>query len=96
MGSDLIETESISYLMDEEDVPTDMIPKSGPGNIVNQKFDIFSGLKFAVLSGLLTFQGSQHAAAITEIAGGLQPASFIGDLGDIGTGFTSVRKPSYY
>ncbi|CAA6662490.1 unnamed protein product [Spirodela intermedia] len=91
MGSDLIEIESISYLMEEEDVLINMIPKRASlGRVTNPKFDIFNGLKFAVLSGLLTFQGCQHATAITEIASGLQPASFIGDLGDIGTGFTSA------
>ena len=51
-------------------------------------------LKFIVLSGLLTFQGSQPAVALSDIASGLQSIPSVGDLGDISTGFASVRKIS--
>ena len=67
-----------------EHTPIDMFPKC----------DVQNGLKLAFLFGILSFQGCHHASAITEIATGLQSTSFLGDLDDIGTGFTSVRKPS--
>ena len=51
-------------------------------------------LKFMVLFGLLTFQGSQPAVALSDIASGLQSIPYVGDLGDISTGFASVRKIS--
>jgi hypothetical protein len=38
-------------------------------------------------------QGSQQAFAATEFAG-LLPAGVLGDLGDISTGFASVRTPA--
>ncbi|WRX19133.1 Gdt1 family - like 2 [Theobroma cacao] len=47
-------------------------------------------LKFMVLFGLFTFQGSQPAAAVSDIASGLQLIPYIGDLGDISTGFASA------
>ncbi|XWS50033.1 hypothetical protein CRYUN_Cryun12cG0053500 [Craigia yunnanensis] len=47
-------------------------------------------LKFMVLSGLLTFQGSQPAVALSDIASGLQSIPYVGDLGDISTGFASA------
>ncbi|XWS48857.1 hypothetical protein CRYUN_Cryun13aG0112700 [Craigia yunnanensis] len=56
---------------------------------------LFSNLlKFMVLFGLLTFQGSQPAVALSDIACGLQSIPYVGDLGDISTGFASVRKIS--
>ncbi|KAF8380127.1 hypothetical protein HHK36_027608 [Tetracentron sinense] len=49
-----------------------------------------SWLKFALLFGLLTFQGSQQAVAGSEFASGLQSIPYIGDLGDLSTGFASA------
>ncbi|OVA06744.1 Uncharacterized protein family UPF0016 [Macleaya cordata] len=45
-----------------------------------------SWLKFSMLFGLLTLQGSQQAMAGPEIATGLQSIPYFGDLGDISTG----------
>ncbi|XVF13039.1 hypothetical protein REPUB_Repub08aG0173400 [Reevesia pubescens] len=45
-------------------------------------------LKFMALFGFLTFQGSQPAVALSDITSGLQ--SYVGDLGDISTGFASA------
>ncbi|XP_065858728.1 GDT1-like protein 1, chloroplastic [Euphorbia lathyris] len=45
-------------------------------------------LKFALLFGYLTFQGSQQAFAGTDL--GLQLNPYLGDLGDISTGFASA------
>ncbi|XWS38282.1 hypothetical protein CRYUN_Cryun19dG0118300 [Craigia yunnanensis] len=47
-------------------------------------------LKFMVLFGLLTFQGSQPAVALSDIASGLHSIPYVGDLGDISTGFASA------
>ncbi|XP_042424671.1 GDT1-like protein 1, chloroplastic isoform X1 [Zingiber officinale] len=46
-------------------------------------------LEFTFLLGLFTFQASQQAIAGTELAG-LQPMTYLGDLGDISTGFASA------
>lgn len=51
-------------------------------------------LKFMVIFGFLTFQGSQPAGALSDVASGLQSIPYVGDLGDISTGFASVRKIS--
>lgn len=60
-------------------------------------FDCF---KFALLFGLLSFQGCQWALAGesqsligTDYGSGVR--SFVGDLGDISTGFASVMKSSF-
>ncbi|WOK98097.1 hypothetical protein Cni_G06807 [Canna indica] len=50
-------------------------------------FDLRKALQFGFLIGLFSFQASQQAIAGTEFAG-LQP--YIGDLGDISTGFASA------
>lgn len=56
---------------------------------------LFSGLsKFMMCFGLLTLQGSQPAIASTDFSSGLQSIPFLGDLGDISTGFASVTKIS--
>ncbi|EEF51277.1 Transmembrane protein TPARL, putative [Ricinus communis] len=47
-------------------------------------------LKFMLLVGYLTFQGSQQAFAGTDIAVGSQSIPYLGDLGDISTGFASA------
>jgi hypothetical protein len=49
------------------------------------------GLAFATVAGLLVLQGTQQAVAATQF-GGLQPADVLGDLGDISTGFASVKR----
>lgn len=43
-------------------------------------------LKFMVIFGFLTFQGSQPAGALSDVASGLQSIPYVGDLGDISTG----------
>ncbi|XP_031404945.1 GDT1-like protein 1, chloroplastic isoform X2 [Punica granatum] len=47
-------------------------------------------LKFSTLVGFLALQGSGPAIASSDIASGLQSLPFLGDLGDISTGFTSA------
>ncbi|XP_042503482.1 GDT1-like protein 1, chloroplastic isoform X2 [Macadamia integrifolia] len=47
-------------------------------------------LKFTLLFGLLMLQGSQQAVAGPEFASALQPFPYLGDLGDISTGFASA------
>ncbi|XVE57983.1 hypothetical protein DITRI_Ditri04bG0133300 [Diplodiscus trichospermus] len=47
-------------------------------------------LKFMVLFGLLTFQDSQPAVALSDITTSLQSIPYVGDLGDISTGFASA------
>lgn len=56
---------------------------------------LYNGIKVTLLIGLLTFQGSQEAVADTEFSGRMQSLSYFGDLGDINTGFASVRKASF-
>lgn len=51
-------------------------------------------LKFMLVFGFLTLQDSQQAVAGSDFASGLQLNSYLGDLGDISTGFVSVRKIS--
>ncbi|KAF2313400.1 hypothetical protein GH714_010781 [Hevea brasiliensis] len=47
-------------------------------------------LKFVLLFGYLTLQGSHQAFAGTDFASGLQSLPYLGDLGDITTGFASA------
>ena len=57
--------------------------------------DSFGGImKFLLVFGFLTLQGSQPALAVSDIASGLPSIPYLGDLGDISTGFASVRKIS--
>ena len=56
---------------------------------------IYNGIKMTLLVGLLAFQGSQQAIADAEFAGRMQSLAYFGDLGDIKTGFASVRKASF-
>ncbi|KAH1075166.1 hypothetical protein J1N35_027494 [Gossypium stocksii] len=49
-----------------------------------------NALKFMAVSGLLTFHDSQPAVAVSDIASGLQSIPYVGDLGDISTGFASA------
>ena len=51
-------------------------------------------LKFGLLCGLFTLEGTRQAVAVADFTGGLQSLSFLGDLGDISSGFASVRKIS--
>lgn len=48
-------------------------------------------LGITFLAGLLLFQGSNAAMASGDIGVAQQPMAFLGDLGDISTGFASVR-----
>lgn len=51
-------------------------------------------LKILLLFGFVTLQGSQPALAAPDLASGLQPIPYLTDLGDISTGFASVKKIS--
>lgn len=51
-----------------------------------------SYLKLLLMSGIFTLQPTQQAFAGSDIASSLQSFSFLGGLGDISTGFASVRK----
>lgn len=51
-------------------------------------------LKALLLFGFLTLQGSQPALAGLDITSRLQSIPYLSDLGDISTGFASVRKIS--
>lgn len=53
-----------------------------------------NNLKSVVISGLFTLLFTQQASAVSEVATGLQSFPFFGDLGDLSTGFASVRKIS--
>ncbi|KAE8055428.1 hypothetical protein FH972_012268 [Carpinus fangiana] len=53
--------------------------------------DSFGGImKFLLVFGFLTLQGSQPALAVSDIASGLPSIPYLGDLGDISTGFASA------
>ena len=65
-------------------------PVNGRGGFRAAPFDASCGLAFATVAGMLMLQGSQQALAATQFAG-LQPADVLGELGDISTGFASVR-----
>ncbi|KAI4326871.1 hypothetical protein L6164_019396 [Bauhinia variegata] len=47
-------------------------------------------VKFVLLFGLLTFEGSYPATAASDFASGLNPVPISGDIGDISTGFASA------
>ena len=51
-------------------------------------------LKIMMLSGCLILQGSQPAVAASDFSSGLLSNPYFSDLGDISTGFASVRKIS--
>ncbi|XP_064951781.1 GDT1-like protein 1, chloroplastic [Musa acuminata AAA Group] len=51
--------------------------------------DLWKGIELTFLVGLLTFQVSQQAIAGTDFSG-VQPTAYIGDLGDLSTGFASA------
>ncbi|KAG0484715.1 hypothetical protein HPP92_008606 [Vanilla planifolia] len=50
--------------------------------------------KMAILVCIFSFQACQQAAAAPEFNNGIHPLSFIGDLGDINTGFASALLAS--
>lgn len=52
----------------------------------------FSFWKILLTSGFLTFLTSQQAVAGSDVASSLQSFPFLGDAGDLSTGFASVRK----
>ncbi|KAF5478158.1 hypothetical protein F2P56_004742 [Juglans regia] len=47
-------------------------------------------MKFLLMLGFLTLQGSQPAVAVSDVASGLQSIPYLGDVGDISTGFASA------
>lgn len=51
-------------------------------------------LNFMLLFGFLALQGTQPAVAASDFASGLLSSPYFADLGDISTGFASVRKIS--
>lgn len=57
-------------------------------------YSFHSYLKFGLLCGLFTLEGTRQAVAGADFTGGLQSVSFFGDLSDISSGFASVRKIS--
>lgn len=63
-------------------------------SLTSSKASFSNLLKFSTLFGFLALQGSEPAIASSDIASGLQSLPFLGDLGDISTGFASVRKIS--
>jgi hypothetical protein len=65
-------------------------PVHARGGFRAAPFHASCGLAFATVAGVLMLQGSQQAFAATEFAG-LLPADVLGELGDISTGFASVR-----
>eukprot|EP01018_Ginkgo_biloba_P015357 Gb_24386 [translate_table: standard] len=52
----------------------------------------FNIVKIAALTGIFSLQEYYQAWASTEIASSIQTVSWLGDLGDISTGCTSVRS----
>ncbi|XP_078174688.1 GDT1-like protein 1, chloroplastic [Carex rostrata] len=56
--------------------------------IIQPQIDNMLGITF--LAGLLLFQGSNAAMASGDIGVAQQPMAFLGDLGDISTGFASA------
>uniref|UniRef100_K3XM99 Uncharacterized protein n=1 Tax=Setaria italica TaxID=4555 RepID=K3XM99_SETIT len=64
---------------------------AGRGGFRAARFDASCGLAFATVAGVLMLQGTQQAMAATQF-GGLQPADVLGDLGDLSTGFASVKR----
>lgn len=61
-----------------------------PGDIPVSNASLHSYLKFVLLFGLFTLEGTQQAVAGSDFTSGLQSMSFLGDLGDINTGFASA------
>lgn len=51
-------------------------------------------MKYLLMLGFLSLHISQPAVALSDIASGLQSIPSLGYLGDISTGFASVRKIS--
>lgn len=62
-----------------------------PGDIPVANPSLHGYLKFVLLFGLFTLEGTQQAVAGSDFTSGLQSMPFLGDLGDISTGFASVR-----
>ncbi|XP_057828808.1 GDT1-like protein 1, chloroplastic isoform X2 [Cryptomeria japonica] len=54
------------------------------------KSHLFDLLKIATLTGIFSLQDYHQALATTDIGSVIQSASWLGDLGDISTGFTSA------
>jgi len=56
----------------------------------NEKSCSFSMLKTAILTGIFSLQDSHHALASTDIQSVVRSFNWLGDFGDISTGFTSA------
>lgn len=87
--------------MDEYDATNKVVAKKNSGRESEKAIDfLFSDnsadhcLKLMLLFGFLTLQGSQPAVAASDFASGLLSSPYFADLGDISTGFASVRKIS--
>lgn len=87
--------------MDEYDATNKVLAKKNSGRESGKAIDfLFSDnsadhcLKHMLLFGFLTLQGSQPAVAASDFASGLLSSPYFADLGDISTGFASVRKIS--
>lgn len=65
---------------------TNLISDMSPSNF--NKFQDY--MKFVLLVGLFTFEGSQQAFAASDFATSVQPMSFLGDPADLSTGFASA------
>ncbi|KAI8569694.1 hypothetical protein RHMOL_Rhmol02G0297400 [Rhododendron molle] len=57
---------------------------------------LYGYLKFVLLFGLFTLEGTQQAVAGSDFASGLQSMPFLGDLGDISTGLSTVDTCCQY
>lgn len=49
-------------------------------------------VQLMVLSGAITFEDTREALAASDIGSALLSVPFLGDLGDISTGFASVTE----
>lgn len=71
----------------------DILPVSSVLHITKTFFNksySFNMLKTAILTGIFSLQDSHHAMAGTDIGSVVRSFSWLGDFGDISTGFTSA------
>lgn len=71
----------------------DILPVSSVIHITKtfiEKSCSFSMLKTAILTGIFSLQDSHHALASTDIQSVVRSFNWLGDFGDISTGFTSA------
>ncbi|PIA34460.1 hypothetical protein AQUCO_03700017v1 [Aquilegia coerulea] len=79
-----------SYLTTHETMHIEQIRSTSQDCTYTSFMSSHSWLKFPMLVGLLTLLDSQQALAGSEFATGLQSITYLGDLGDISTGFASA------